>query len=187
MNAAFLKKKFDGALDYDTYLATDREKAANWTKIYEQVQLTDEQRRLVSGFARNVKALCISGIWCGDCAQQGPLLQRIAEDNACIELRWLDRDEHLDLAQGVMINAGLRVPVVVFMAEDYEPVSIRGDRTLTRYRALAAKQLGASCPLPGSPVPTDELEATLQDWLDEFERVHILLRLSARLRQKHGD
>ncbi len=187
MNAAFLKKKFDSGLDYDAYLATDSEKAANWNKIHEQVQLTDEQRHLVSGFARNVKALCISGIWCGDCVQQGPLLQRIAEANACIELRWLDRDEHLDLAQRVMINAGHRVPVVVFMAEDFEPVSIRGDRTLTRYRALAAKQLGASCPLPGAPVPTDELQSTLQDWLDEFERVHILLRLSARLREEHGD
>ncbi len=78
MNAAFLKKKFDSALDYDAYLETDSEKAANWNKIYEQVQLTDEQRRLVAGFARKVKSLCISGICCGECVQQGPLLQRIA-------------------------------------------------------------------------------------------------------------
>jgi len=27
----------------------------------------------------------------------------------------------------------------------------------------------------------------MQDWLDEVERVHLLLRLSGRLRQKHGD
>ncbi len=187
MNAAFLKSKFDDALRYEAYLATNDEKAANWNTIYEQIQLTDEQRRLVNGFSREVKVLCISGIWCGDCVQQGPLLQRIAEANPCVELRWLDRDEHLDLAEKVMINAGLRVPVLIFMAEDFEPVSIKGDRTLTRYRAIAAKQLGASCPLPGAPVPSDELEATLQDWLDEFERVHILLRISARLRQKHGD
>lgn len=187
MNAAFLNKKFNAGLQYSAYLATNDEKAANWNTIYEQIQLTDEQRRLVNGFSREVKVLCISGIWCGDCVQQGPLLQRIAEANPCVELRWLDRDEHLDLAEKVMINAGLRVPVLIFMAEDYEPVSIKGDRTLTRYRAIAAKQLGASCPLPGAPVPSDELQATLQDWLDEFERVHILLRISARLRQKHGD
>jgi len=77
--------------------------------------------------------------------------------------------------------------MMIFMAEDFEPVSILGDRTLTRYRALAAKQLGAACPLPGAPIPQDELNATLQDWLDEVERVHILLRLSGRLREKHGD
>ena len=28
---------------------------------------------------------------------------------------------------------------------------------------------------------------TLQDWVNEFERVQLLLRLSTRLRQKHGD
>jgi hypothetical protein len=79
------------------------------------------------------------------------------------------------------------VPVVIFMAEDYEPVSIYGDRTLTRYRAIAARAFGASCALPGAPVPDDELQATLQDWLDEVERVHLLLRTSGRLRKLHGD
>ena len=77
--------------------------------------------------------------------------------------------------------------MVLFAAEDCEPVSIYGDRTLSRYRALAAKQLGASCPLPGAPVEPEELDAMLADWLDEFERVHLLLRVSARLREKHGD
>ena len=64
---------------------------------------------------------------------------------------------------------------------------VYGDRSLTRYRAAAARNLGPSCPLPGAPLPQDELEGTLQDWVDEFERVHLLLRLSARLRQKHQD
>ena len=41
--------------------------------------------------------------------------------------------------------------------------------------------------MPGAPVPDDELQATLQDWLDEVERVHLILRLSGRLRRKHGD
>jgi len=28
---------------------------------------------------------------------------------------------------------------------------------------------------------------TLQDWLDEVERIQLMLRLSTRLRQKYGD
>ena len=104
-----------------------------------------------------------------------------------MSLKWIDRDEHPDLAEQIKSNAGLRVPMVIYMAEDFEPVSIFGDRTLNRYRTMAAKQLGPACPLPGAPVPDQELQATLQDWLDEFERVHLLLRLSGRLRQKHGD
>lgn len=187
LNARFLQREFEAALPWREYLGTDPARAANWQRIYDQAALSGAQRRLVAGFAREIKALCMSGIWCGDCVQQGPLLQRIAEANPRIDLRWCDRDERPDLAEVLRINAGLRVPVVVFMAEDHEPVSIMGDRTLARYRALAARKLGAACPLPGAPVGDDELAATLQDWLDEFERVHLILRLSGRLREKHGD
>ena len=187
MNAQYLKTKFDAALDWEAYLATDPEKADNWHKVYEQARLTPEQLRLVEGFTRELRMLFVSGIWCGDCVQQGPLVRRIAEASPCIEMRFVDRDEHLDLTEQIKINAGLRVPAVIFMAEDFEPVSFFGDRTLSRYRALALKGLGGACPLPGAPVPEDELQAALQDWLDEVERVYLILRLSARLRKKHGD
>ena len=99
----------------------------------------------------------------------------------------MDRDQHAELAQKVRICGGARVPVILFCAEDYELVSWLGDRTLSRYRAVAQRQLGPSCPLPGAPVDPAEAQATLQDWLNEFERVHLLLRISPRLRQKHGD
>ena len=68
MDATYLKTKFDAALAWSNYLATDSAKAGNWQKIYEQVQLSDEQRRLIEGFVREMKVLCVSGIWCGDCA-----------------------------------------------------------------------------------------------------------------------
>lgn len=191
MNAQYIQSEFASALSYPEYLATDQEKAARWNEVHAQVSLTPAQQQLVSSFTRTMRVLVVSGIWCGDCVQQGPLLQRIAEGNPeHIDLQWVDRDEHSDLAGRLKVNAGLRVPMAVFCAEDYEPVSIFGDRTLTRYRAMAQRQLadkGASCPLPGAPVPDDELAATLQDWLDEFERVHLLLRLSGRLRQLHSD
>lgn len=187
MNAEYLTKKFESALSYSDYMATDADKAANWQTIYDQTQLTETQQTLIKGFTRKVNVLCVSGIWCGDCAQQGPLFQRIAEANPLINLRWLDRDDHMDLAEQITVNQGNRVPMLIFMAEDCEIVSIKGDRSLARYRAIAQRQLGASCPLPGAPVAADELAETLQNWLDEFERVHLLLRTSGRLRNKYGD
>ena len=209
LDAAFLRSKHESGLDYESYLATDPAKAASWRKYESQVELSADQLKLIAGFTREIKVLVSSGIWCGDCAVQCPMLAKVAAAArtvgrafrpsesltggtpvppvSLIDLKFLDRDEHLDLSQQIMINQGLRVPTVIFMAEDFEPVSILGDRTLTRYRAVAARQLGPSCPLPGAPVPQDELNATLQEWLYEFERVHLLLRLSARLRERHGD
>ena len=189
LTADFLKSKFDAAVSFEEHVASGKpDKREAWRKIYEQAKLEPEQQKLVSLFTRSMNVLVSSGVWCGDCVQQCPLLQRIADANPeRVHLRFIDRDAAPDLAAQIQICGGMRVPVAIFMAEDFEPVSIYGDRTITRYRALAAKNLGPSCPLPGAPVDDDELAGTLEDWLDEFERVHLLLRLSTRLRQKHND
>lgn len=189
MDAAYLKEKHEAGLTYADYLATGTDaQRENWTKIYNQATLTDAQQKLIAGFTREVKIIGMSGIWCGDCVQQCPLVAKIAAANPeVLNLRWVDRDEHSDLQEKLTINAGKRVPVFVFCAEDYEMVGWYGDRVLSRYRTMAAKQLGVACPMPGAPVSDDEVAATLQDWLDQIERAHLLLRLSGRLRQKHGD
>jgi thiol-disulfide isomerase/thioredoxin len=189
MNADFLAEKFAAALPYDRYVRTGTtEQQRQWRQVYDAARLTPAQRQLVAGFTRPMKLLIVSGIWCGDCVQQCPLLQRLAEANAeRIDLRLVDRDQHRDLIDQLRINAGDRVPVVLFMAEDHELCGIYGDRTLHRYRAMAAKQLGASCPVAILPPEEGELAATLQDWLNELERIQLMLLLSGRLRQKYGN
>ena len=188
LDAEFLASKHDAGLSFDAYVATAKpDKQEAWRAVYDRIELTEPQRTLIESFTRKMNILVSSGVWCGDCVQQCPLLARIAEANDLIDLRFVDRDEHADLAQRIMLCQGLRVPTVVFMSEDHEFIGLMGDRSLTRYRAMAAQQLGANCPLPGAPIPTDELRATLQDWLNEVERLQLLLRLSPRLRQKHGD
>jgi thiol-disulfide isomerase/thioredoxin len=189
MDATALKEKFDTALDYDAYLKTGTdEQRKRWGTVEPLVHLTDAQRTLLGGFVREMQVLCISGIWCGDCVQQVPLLHAIAQANpARIHLKIVDRDVHKDLSERFQINKGLRVPTVLFMAEDFEFCGIYGDRTISRYRAIASRQLGPACPVGIAPPDKDEMAATLQDWVNEFERVQLMLRLSARLRQKHGD
>ncbi|BAM04673.1 thioredoxin family protein [Phycisphaera mikurensis] len=195
MNATFLRTKFEAGLSYEDYLATGKPaQAESWRQIGARIGLTEQQRSVLAAFKRDMSVIVVSGIWCGDCVRQGPMIQAIAdaagaEAGGRAEVRWLDRDEHMDLQERVTVNGGNRVPVVIFAAEDFEPVGWAGDKLLSRYRIMAEQTLGegATCPLPGAPVPADELAAETADWVDEFERVHLLLRLSGRLRQLHGD
>ena len=187
LSAKQLKQWYDDALPYDAYLKITPEKAPPWRENDAKCGLSDSQQALLSSFTREMKVLVLSGVWCGDCSSQGPMLETIAKGSSQIDLRWLDRDEASELSKHLSINQGHRVPTAIFMAEDYEPVSVIGDRTLSRYRAIAARQFGASCDIPGTVIPEREFNDTLQEWLNEFERVQLLLRLSARLRQKHGD
>ncbi len=189
LSPALLKSTFDAALAYDAYVATGTpDQRQSWRAFRERCALSDAQRRLVASFTRRFNVLVSSGTWCGDCVQQVPMLDAIAAANPkAIALRLVDRDAHKDLAERVAICGGLRVPTVLFLNEDFEFCGLFGDQTLARFRAKAAKQLGAACPLPGADVPRDEIAATLQDWVDQFERAHLLVRLSAKLRQRHGD
>ncbi len=122
MQAEYFSKKFAAALPYDRYVQTGTdEQKRRWQQVYDAAKLTAAQKSLVGGFVREMNVLIISGIWCGDCVQQCPLIARIAEANAAkISLRILDRDEHRDLADAFRINAGDRVPVALFLAEDFE-------------------------------------------------------------------
>lgn len=193
MNADFLRTKFDAGHAYADYLQTGEPgQREAWEKIGTEITLTDAQRSMLAACKRNLNLIVVSGIWCGDCVRQGPMIQAIAdaygkEAGAKCEVRWIDRDEHMDAQERVTINAGNRVPVVIFAAEDFESVGWAGDKLLSRYRIMAEQQLGAHCPLPGAPVPQEELDAELADWVDEFERVALLLRLSGRLRKLHND
>lgn len=189
MDAAFLKKKHDAGHDWPGYLKsmTDDQRVA-WQKVYDQIELTAHQKDVLASSVREMNVIALSGAWCGDCVRQGPMFQKIAEaSNGKIKLKWCDRDEHMDLQERVTVCGGQRVPIVVFMAEDFEQVGWLGDKPLAKYRMLAAQLQGAGCPLPGAPVPADEIAAELADWCDQFERVQLLLRLSGRLRKKHGD
>jgi len=185
----FLKAKFDQGLPYDNYVATGKPgEQDNWKTFHQQVHLTDDQRNLLGGFVREINAVFVSGTWCGDCVQQVPFLDHIEKAaGGRVRVRILDRDEHPDLADPLMICGGKRVPIGLLLNEDFDMLSLVGDRTLNRYRAMARNRLGGACPMPGAPVPPDEIAATLQDWVDEFERAHLICRLSTKLRERHGD
>jgi thiol-disulfide isomerase/thioredoxin len=181
--------QFASALPYEQYIATgNEEQQRRWTQVYHVAQLDTTQTQLVSGFVRKMRVLVHSGIWCGDCVEQGPLLQRIADANpAEIDLRFLERKVTQELSGELRINGGSRVPVVQFFSEDDLWCATSGDRTLNRYRALALKRLGPSCPTGILPPEKSEVQATLADWLNEFERVQLMLRLTPRLRERHKD
>jgi thiol-disulfide isomerase/thioredoxin len=189
MEREFLEKNFSAALDYAAYLQTGNEsQRQRWKQIHDAASLTEPQKSLLGGFVREMNLLIVSGIWCGDCVQQCPLVARIAEANpAKIHLRLVDRDAHRDLADQVQVNGGDRVPVMLLLAEDFEFCALAGDRTLNRYRAIAKRQLGPACPTGIVAPDRDEVAATLADWLGEIERVQLMLRLSPRLREAHGD
>jgi thiol-disulfide isomerase/thioredoxin len=182
-------RTFAQALPYLAFLDKYASPAhrARWDSMHERIQLDDAQRALLGGFVRRMPVLVLNGAWCGDCINQVPILDHFARSSPAIDLRLLDRDADPDVRSALSINGGHRVPVVVFLSEDFQEAARFGERTLSRYRQLAIERLGASCPTGLVPPDDDATRAVTREWLAEFERVQLLLRLSPRLRERHGD
>lgn len=181
--------KFEEGLSYAEFLSMygTEEHQRRWKAVFDQIQLTKPQTDLLASFVRDMKVLCVAGAWCGDCVNQCPIFAHFAAATPHIQLRFFDRDAHPELAQELAVCGAPRVPAVIFLSEDGHPCGRYGDRTLSKYRQVASELQGAACPT-GITVPEAALlEAVVQDWLNEFERIHLILRTSGRLRKLHGD
>jgi thiol-disulfide isomerase/thioredoxin len=190
LRADFWRAQFEAARGYEEYLASgDPAKAERWPAMESKLPpLTAEQSERVRGHNRKMNVLFYSGVWCGDCVRQGPMIRRIA--GACgpgVVLRFIDRDASPQLRDELRILGAMRVPVAVFLSEDFFEIGRFGDRMLTVYRAKARREVGAACSAGIFAPPADELAAETGDWIDVFERMLLMLRLSPMLRGRYGD
>ena len=188
--SAFWKERFSEASRYQEYLAqSDPDKAGNWRRMEKKLPpLSDTESKRLKGYGRCLHVLVVSGVWCGDCVRQGPILRQLSD--ACdpeVELRLIDRDVNADLREEVRLLGALRVPVVVFLSEDFFEVGRFGDRMLSTYRLKAQTELGPACPVPSLVPPDNELREERGQWLDVFERMLLMVRLAPPLRERHGD
>jgi thiol-disulfide isomerase/thioredoxin len=184
-----LAATFDQGLPYEGFLAkyANDEQRRRWNGVHAHVALSDEQQALLRSFRREMKVLIVAGTWCGDCVNQCPIFAHFAAHNAVVRIHFFDRDENPELAKELSICGAPRVPSLLFLSEDGFPCGRAGDRTLSTYRDIAGRQLGPSCPTGIAPPDKTLLQNVVQEWLNEFERIQLMLRTSGRLRQVHGD
>lgn len=181
-------RSFAVAKPYEAYMAdSPAAHQQRWQESRSRISLSPAQRQLLASFRRKLNVLVLSGSWCGDCARQCPMLAAIAEASPTIDLRFIDNQQDPELRDELRIHGAARVPAAVFLSEDMFEVARGVDRTLSVYRRKARTELGAACDTGLVAAPADEAAAELQEWLDIFERSHLLLRVSPFLRNRHGD
>jgi thiol-disulfide isomerase/thioredoxin len=93
MTFASLLDHFAAALPSHRYLQTDTdEQPRRRMQVYDIAQLSATQQEILVHFHCEMKIPVYSGIWCEDCVEQCPLIQRIAEANKTkINLRFIER------------------------------------------------------------------------------------------------
>lgn len=185
---AYFQQYYALGLPYEAYVASSEPNQTANVQNYEAlIALTTEQQALLRSYTRRMHVLVVSGLWCGDCTRQVPMLAAIERANPLIEMRYLDSRTHPDLHEKLRINGALKVPVVVVLSEDFFELARFGDRHLSVYRRKAATEFGPACETGLIPPSAEALATELSEWCDFFERLQLMLRLAPMLRQRYGD
>ena len=184
----FFKNYFSKALDYESYLSTGSElEIQKWRSYEEEVKLSPDIVSRIQSFRRKLNILVMSGIWCGDCIRQGPIFKAIQDQSELFNFKFIDNRENPELMDELKLNGAQKVPVIVCLTEDFYEVSRFGDKHLSVYRSKVEKELGAACDPGILPPEKSALELEINEWMDYFERLQHMLRLSPALRRKYGD
>ncbi len=185
----FWRTYFEQALPWQDYLTSgDPDYARQWEELNELIPpLTREQETMLANLPRALNILVYSGLWCGDCVRQGPILHHISCAGSAIDLRFIDRDTSEELQDECRVLGALRVPVVLFLSEDFHEVARFGDRHLSVYRNKLALERGEITTPPQFPPSREMLGIEQNEWVDLVERVLTMLQLAPPLRARHND
>jgi thiol-disulfide isomerase/thioredoxin len=184
----FWKKYWEKAQSYEDYIKNAKpEEREQWLERKERTpELSQEQVKRVEGFNRELKILIYCGAWCGDCSRQIPMILNMAEKaGEKVEVRLIDREISKELQNELRIVGALRVPIVVFLTEDFWELGRFGERLLSHYRTKMYREIGRG--EDHGVLTPHALDMEMSDWLDIFERMLIMVRLSPPLRRRHGD
>jgi len=182
------KSKWEGGLGYHDYLekhASDGDKA-RWQTTHSQIDLGEPVQAMLKSWKRRMPVVVMSGAWCGDCAEQCPLFEKIESINPLVSFRFVDRDADPELAQRLSLCRAARVPQAVVLGEDFCFIARSSDRTLAKYRQLAQAS-GEFCSSGLVDGKSEGFANIVREWMELFERSQLTLRLSPRLRKIHQD
>ncbi|MCO4293886.1 thioredoxin family protein [Solitalea sp. MAHUQ-68] len=148
---AFLKSEYEQSISYESYreliddllphnLTTGNNNSPDmieyarmnvqrmnrWDKTY--IPSAELSEILKNHHQKEIWLVLTEG-WCGDAAQNVPLIKKIADLSPNIEVRFLLRDQHIELMDQYLTNGGQSIPKLIRVnAETFEEIGTWGPR-----------------------------------------------------------
>lgn len=113
--------------EYIHYMQKNKE---DLLTIYNDFSLTQEEKNVLQPLqSKQLKAIVLTADWCGDAMVNLPILMRIA-DEALIDVRYLIRDDNLELMDQYLTNGTARsIPIIIFLNKEGEEIAKWGPRS----------------------------------------------------------
>ena len=111
---------WEQGISFETFLPTAQKNAELWQGVWDRVRLPEDLVERATALPGRWHLLVLSEDWCGDAVNIVPVLARLAEAVPTIDLRLIERDQHLDLMDAHLTNGKSRsIPVVILLDETF--------------------------------------------------------------------
>ena len=124
-------------------IAATKINAQRIKRIDKQFELSNEVKRLLKLQKRDWLWIVLVESWCGDAAQNIPVIAKIAEQSSKIELKLILRDENLQIMDAYLTNNSRSIPKLICIdKESGEEIGTWGSRpTVIQDAAVKFKAL----------------------------------------------
>ena len=129
-------------------------------RLDKTVKLPQEIIERIETLKTPIEWIVLSEGWCGDAAQNLPIINKIAEANENINLRIVLRDEHPELMDKFLTNGGKSIPKLIHIENEYSKIESWGPRP-----SVATKMVTDYKAKNGSITP--EFKKDLQVWYNQ--------------------
>lgn len=108
------------------YTKINVQRMKRWDKV---TQIREDLQELIAKVDRKMLWIVLTEGWCGDAAQNIPVIMKMAELNPNIEVKFLLRDENLEVMDAYLTNGGRSIPKLIALdAESLEELGTWGPR-----------------------------------------------------------
>lgn len=133
---------------------------ARTKRIFKHTEPEAALTAAAAGLTKTVHGVCLTEFWCGDAAQNLPLIERLAEDTGKLEIRYLFRDDNTELMDRYLTNGGRSIPkYILFDAATGEELASWGPRPDESQRLMID--------LKARNLPKEEIMEALQRWYND--------------------
>lgn len=123
-----VEHKSTGANQSDDLYNYSRLNNRRMKRLDKTIQLTRTTKNALKKLTQKQTWLVISEGWCGDAAQNLPILNKMASENENINLQIVLRDENLELMDEFLTNGGRSIPKLIAVNKNNEILFTWGPR-----------------------------------------------------------
>jgi len=134
-----LRERYRDAPTFEAMLGAVAKNVELWTAMWRYARVEDEYVQRVVSLPGSWHLLVLSEDWCGDAVNTLPIVARLAERCANVDLRVLARDANPDIMDAHLTGNSRSIPVIIVLDEAFEERAWWGPRPTVLQRWVSGQ------------------------------------------------